>query len=33
MIPNGDGWHYIVVKQLLVLSRGITSKQQINFGC
>ena len=26
MIPNGEGWHYLPVKKLSVLLRGITSK-------
>ena len=33
MIPNEEGWHYIAVKNLSVLSRGITSKYQGNFYC
>ena len=26
MIPNGEGWHYIAVKQLPALLRGINVK-------
>ena len=26
MIPNGEGWHYIAVRKLSVLLKGITSK-------
>ena len=31
MIPNGEGWHYITVKQLPALLRGITSKHHGDF--
>ena len=31
MTPNGEGWHYNTVKQLLDLLRRITSKQYDNF--
>ena len=30
MIPNGKGWHYITVKELPVLLRGITSKHPVD---
>ena len=33
MIPNGEGWHYIAVKKLPALLRGITSKHQGDFYC
>ena len=33
MIPNGKGCHYIAVKQLLSLLRGITSKYYDDFSC
>ena len=39
MIPNGEGWHYIAVKQipalllLLLLLRAITSKHNNDFYC
>ena len=33
MIPTGRGWHYLVVKKLSALSRGITSKHHGNFYC
>ena len=31
MIPNGEGWHYIKVKQLSGLLRKITSKSKSDF--
>ena len=31
MIPNGEGWYYIVVKQLPALLREITSKHHGDF--
>ena len=31
MIPNGEGWYYIAVKQLPALLREITSKRHGNF--
>ena len=31
MIPNGEGWHYIAVKQLSALVRGIRSKHHGDF--
>ena len=33
MIPNGEGWHYLAVKRLSALLRGITSKHRSNFYC
>ena len=36
MIPNGKlsyGWHYLTVKQLLTLLKGITFKQQGELFC
>ena len=33
MIPNGDQWHYIAVKKLSALSRGITANHQGDFYC
>ena len=35
MIPNGEGqwWHYIAVKKLSALIRGITSKNNGHFYC
>ena len=33
MIPNGEGWHYLAVKNLSALLRGITSKTYSNFYC
>ena len=33
MIPNGEGWNYITVKQLPALLRGITSKHHSDFFC
>ena len=33
MIPNGDGWHYHLVKKLTALLRGITSKNNGDFNC
>ena len=33
MIPNGEGWHYLAVKELSALLRGITSKHQRDFYC
>ena len=31
MIPNGEGWHYLAVKNTRALSRGITSKNNGDF--
>ena len=31
MIPNRETWHYLAVKKLLTLLRGITSKNNGNF--
>ena len=33
MIPNGERWHYIAVKKLSALLRGITSKHHGDFYC
>ena len=33
MIPNGEGWHYLAVKKLSALLRGITSKHISDFYC
>ena len=33
MIPNGEICHYVAVKKLSVLLRGITSKHQGDFYC
>ena len=33
MIPNGEGCHYLAVKNLFALLRGITSKYDGNFSC
>ena len=33
MILNGKGWHYLAVKKLSALLRGITSKQHGDFYC
>ena len=33
MIPNEENWHYLVVKKLLALLRGITSKHYGDFYC
>ena len=33
MILNGEGWHYLAVKKLSALLRGITSKHHIDFYC
>ena len=33
IIPNGEGWHYLVVKELSALLRGITSKHHGDFYC
>ena len=35
MIPNAEkeGWHYLVVKKLSILLRGITSKHHGDFYC
>ena len=33
MTPNGEGWHYLVVKNLSGLLRGITSKSHSGFYC
>ena len=33
MIPNGEGWHYLAVKELSAILRGITSKYHGDFCC
>ena len=33
MIPNGETWHYLAVKKLSPLLRGITSKYHSDFCC
>ena len=33
MIPNREGWYYLVVKQLLALLKEITSKNNVDFYC
>ena len=33
MISNGEKWHYLAVKKLLALLRGITSKHHGDFYC
>ena len=33
MISNGENWHYLVVKKLSVLLRGITSNHKEDFYC
>ena len=33
MIPNGERWHYIALKKLSALLRGITSKHHGNIYC
>ena len=33
MISNGEGWHYLAVKILSALLRGITSKHVGDFYC
>ena len=33
LIPNGKGWHYLAVKKLSALLRGITSNHHSNFYC
>ena len=33
IIPNGGGWHYLPVKTLSALLRGITSKNNGGFCC
>ena len=33
MIPNGNGWHYLAVKKLSELLRGVTSKHYGNVYC
>ena len=33
IFPNGEEWHYITVKNLPALLRGITSKEHDEFYC
>ena len=33
MIPNGEGWHYLVVKKLSAFLRGIMSNYHGGFYC
>ena len=33
MIPNREGWHYLAVKKLSALLRGITSRHHGGFSC
>ena len=33
MIPNGEGWHYVVVEELPALLREVTSKHHSDFYC
>ena len=33
MISNGENWHYLVVKKLSRLLRGITSNHKEDFYC
>ena len=33
MIPNGEGWHYMVLRKLSALLRGIKSKHHGGFRC
>ena len=33
MISNGEQWHYLAVKKLSALLRGITSNQHGDFYC
>ena len=33
MIPNGEKWHYLTVKNLSGLLRGITSNHHSDFHC
>ena len=33
MVPNGEGWHYLAVKKLSGLIRGIKSKNNGDFYC
>ena len=33
MISNGENWHYLVVKSLLGLLKGITSNHKEDFYC
>ena len=33
MIPNGEGWHYLPVKNLATLLKDITSNHHVDFYC
>ena len=33
MMSNGEGWHYLAVKKLLALLKGIMSKHHYDFYC
>ena len=33
MIPNGEGWYYLVIKKISALLRGISSKHDGDFYC
>ena len=33
MIPNGEGSHYLAVKEVSILLRGMTSKHHVEFYC
>ena len=33
LIPDGKGWHYLAVKKLPALLRGVTSKHHGDFYC
>ena len=33
MIPHKEGWHYIAVKKLSTLLRGVTSKHNGDYYC
>ena len=33
MIPNGQKWHYLAVKKLSALLRGVTCKHYSDFYC
>ena len=33
MITDGEKWHYVAVKKLSALFKGITSKQKEDFYC
>ena len=33
MIPNGEGSHYLAVREVSILLRGMTSKHHVEFYC